>query len=114
MKLFLCIKRILTTLYLKMENDKVKQVIDMISQLDDNDVGYILMDISKRVWIPQWLSKEYLETLLNERKMTENKFELICNDLQLNEKIIEFIEDETQIKYLNYSNDSSESDVSDE
>ncbi len=82
----------------------------MISQLDDNDVGYILMDISKRVWIPQWLSKDYLETLLNKPDMTENEFDSICNDIQLNEKIITFVEDEKQIKYLNYSDDSNDSD----
>lgn len=82
---------------------KVQEVLDILSQLDDNELGHILMDISKRVWIPQFMTKDYLETLLDKPNMTENELYLIRNNTVLNDKIVTFIDEETQSEYMQSS-----------
>ena len=83
---------------------KVQEVIDMLSQLNDGELGHILMDISKRVWIPQFMTKGYLETLLDKPNMTDNEFHLIRNNTSLNDRIITFIDEETQSEYYDCCN----------
>jgi tartrate dehydratase alpha subunit/fumarate hydratase class I-like protein len=85
-----------------MESDKitkVTEIIHKISQLDDDEIGEILYEISKRVWIPQFMTKSYLETLLDKQDMSQEDFDSVCNDTTLNDKIITFIDEETQMKY---------------
>lgn len=83
-----------------MASTKVQQVINMMSQLTDEEVGEVLMDISKRVWIPQFMTKDYLQTLLGKDDMSDDEYGMIRDNIRLNDKIITFIDEETQSEYL--------------
>lgn len=79
-----------------MATTKIQEIINMISELNDDELGHILHDISKRIWIPQFMTKDYLETLLDKSHVSDNEFYMIRNNVALNDKIIRFIDDETQ------------------
>lgn len=91
-----------------MASTKVKEVIDIISQLTDDEVGEILWNISKRVWIPQFMTKDYLKTLLGKEDISDDEYAMIINNVRLNDRIIEFIDDKTQSEYQDCSDNEEE------
>lgn len=91
-----------------MTSTQVQEVINIVSQLTDDEVGEILMEISKRIWIPQFMTKDYLETLLGKSDMSDDEYGMIRDNIRLNDKIITFIDEETQSEYHDCSDNEEE------
>lgn len=82
-----------------MSSQTVKDIISQLSNLTEDELCEIVESISQTIWIPQHMSKEYLETLVD-KTLDDQEYEAIKNDSDLRDKIITYIDEEIQIKYI--------------